>query len=83
MGLAVLGFIARRACQTEPPRPQLTLSTLSMLKMAFHIISRIGDELESELFLHLAGAYQNLETKEIQAKSSVYKDRMSELEVIS
>lgn len=83
MDLAVLGFIARRACQTEPPRPQLMLSAVSVLKTAFHIISRIGDDLESELFLHLAGAYQKLGTKEIQAKSSVYKDRLSELEVIS
>ena len=49
-----------------------------MLKMAFHIISGIGDEVERELFLHLTWAHQNQGTDEIQAKLPLYKDRSTE-----
>lgn len=44
---------------SEPPRPNPTLSNLLMLKVAFHTVNGIGDELESRLFLHLAGTQQS------------------------
>ena len=73
-GASSSGCLSQRAYQ--PPKPDLTLSTMLLLKMAYS--QWIGDELESKLLLHLDGACQNQRTNEIQANLSIYKDRITE-----
>lgn len=42
---------------SETQKPHLTQSSVTVLKMAFHIINGIGNAYESERLLHLAGGH--------------------------